>query len=255
MGATLVMIWILQLFPAQPMLAPIMRTSSAWCRRRFPFLLVAPALVIDYAINRMPAAAGRVRQYLFTIAAGIAAMAALGVVQWYFAEFLLTASTPGTSSSPATCGATMPPRDPSSTNSGAGRSPWGMRAGSPWSPRRHPSPASGRATGWPGSAGSVRVQFITLALVAAAAVTAAAHVGTSNAYFEGVAGPYGIRVIVRTPGVIPGLAQASVRILSGGDVERVTVRPLRSDVGLDGAPPPDVAGPVRGEPDLYSGEL
>ena len=97
--------------------------------------------------------------------------------------------------------------------------------------------------------------LLTGGLIAAAAVTAAAHVGTSNAYFEGAAGPYGVRVIVRTPGVIPGLAQASVRILSGGAVERVTVRPLRSDVGLDGAPPPDVAGPVRGEPDLYSGEL
>ena len=101
----------------------------------------------------------------------------------------------------------------------------------------------------------MRVHLITLALVAAAAVNAAAHVGTSNAYFEGAAGPYGIRVIVRTPGVIPGLAQASVRILSGAGVERVTVRPLRSDVGLDGAPPADAAGPVRGESDLYSGEL
>ena len=101
----------------------------------------------------------------------------------------------------------------------------------------------------------MRLHLVTIALIAAATAAAAAHVGTSNAYFEGAAGPYGIRVIVRTPGVIPGLAQASVRILSGGDAERVTVRPLRSDVGLDGAPPPDVAGPVRGEPDLYSGEL
>ena len=90
MGVTLVMIWILQLFPAQPMLAPIMRHVERMVPPSFPILLVAPALVIDYAINRMPAAAGRVRQYLFTIAAGIAAMAALGVVQWYFAEFLLT---------------------------------------------------------------------------------------------------------------------------------------------------------------------
>ena len=89
----------------------------------------------------------------------------------------------------------------------------------------------------------------------AAAATAAAHVGTSNAYFEGAAGPYGVRVIVRTPGVIPGLAQAAVRVLSGAGVERVTVRPLRADVGLDGAPPADVAGPVRGESGLYSGEL
>ena len=96
---------------------------------------------------------------------------------------------------------------------------------------------------------------MTAALLAAAAAVPAAHVGTSNAYFEGVAGPYGIRVIVRTPGVIPGLAQASVRILSGEGVERVTLRPLRSDVGLEGAPPPDAASRVRGEADLYSGEL
>ena len=92
-------------------------------------------------------------------------------------------------------------------------------------------------------------------LIAAFAPTTSAHVGTSNAYFDGVAGPYGVRVIVRTPGVIPGLAQASVRILSGEGVERVTMRPLRADVGLDGAPPPDVAVAVPGEAGLYSGEL
>ena len=96
---------------------------------------------------------------------------------------------------------------------------------------------------------------VAAALFAAAAAAPAAHVGTSNAYFEGLAGPYGVRVIVRTPGVIPGLAQASVRILSGAGVERVTVRPLHAAVGLEGAPPPDAASPVRGEADLYSGEL
>ena len=92
-------------------------------------------------------------------------------------------------------------------------------------------------------------------LIAAAAASTSAHVGTSNAYFDGAAGPYGVRVIVRTPGVIPGLAQASVRILDGEGVERVTVRPLRADVGLDGAPPPDVAAAVPGEEGLYSSEL
>ena len=97
--------------------------------------------------------------------------------------------------------------------------------------------------------------LLVAGLVAAAGSTTPAHVGTSNAYFDGAAGPYQVRVIVRTPGVIPGLAQASVRILGGEGVERVTVRPLRSDVGIEGAPPPDVAGPVPGERGLYSAEL
>ena len=100
-----------------------------------------------------------------------------------------------------------------------------------------------------------RMAILVTSLVAAVASTTSAHVGTSNAYFDGAAGPYQVRVIVRTPGVIPGLAQASVRILAGEGIERVTVRPLRSDVGLEGAPPPDVADPVPGEQGLYSAEL
>ena len=97
--------------------------------------------------------------------------------------------------------------------------------------------------------------LLAAGLIAAATITVSAHVGTSNAYFDGAAGSYGVRVIVRTPGVIPGLAQASVRILSGGGADRVAVRPLRSDLGLDGAPPPDIAVPVPGETGLYSAEL
>ena len=90
MGVTLLMIWILQLFPAQPMLAPIMRHVDRMVPPSFPILLVAPALVVDYAINRLPAGAGRVRQWLIAVSAGVAAVVALGVVQWFFAEFLLT---------------------------------------------------------------------------------------------------------------------------------------------------------------------
>ena len=97
--------------------------------------------------------------------------------------------------------------------------------------------------------------ILVTGLIVALGPATSAHVGTSNAYFDGAAGPYEVRVIVRTPGVIPGLAQASVRILGGEGVERVTVRPLRSDVGLEGAPPPDIADPVPGERGLYSAEL
>ncbi len=86
-------------------------------------------------------------------------------------------------------------------------------------------------------------------------LVASAHVGSSNAYFEGMAGPYPVRVIVRTPGVIPGLAQISVRITGGSEPTFVTVRPLRWDAGLEGAPPPDTAQAVSGEVGLYSAEL
>ena len=90
MGVTLLMIWILQLFPAQPMLAPIMRHVERMVPPSFPILLVAPALVVDWAVNRMPVAAARMRQWLIAAAAGVAAIVVLGVVQWFFAEFMLT---------------------------------------------------------------------------------------------------------------------------------------------------------------------
>jgi hypothetical protein len=98
-----------------------------------------------------------------------------------------------------------------------------------------------------------RLFGVTLAL--GTAVAASAHVGTTNAYFEGFAGPYPVRVIVRTPGVIPGLAEISVRITGGPRPSRITVRPLRSDAGLEGAPPADTAKAVPGDDGLYSAEL
>ena len=90
MGVTLLMIWILQLFPARPMLAPILRPVDHMVPPSFPILLVAPALVIDVLVNRIPAGAGRVRQGLTAVGAGVAAMLALAALQWPFAAFLLT---------------------------------------------------------------------------------------------------------------------------------------------------------------------
>ena len=90
MGVTMLMIWILQLFPAQPMLAPIMRQVDHMVPPFFPLLLVAPALAVDFIANRTPAGAGRLRWGATAAGAGIAAMLALTAVQWPFAEFLLT---------------------------------------------------------------------------------------------------------------------------------------------------------------------
>lgn len=94
-----------------------------------------------------------------------------------------------------------------------------------------------------------------LALALGFAIVTSGHVGSSNAYFEGMAGPYPIRVIVRTPGVIPGLAQISVRVTGDELPTFVTARPLRWDAGLEGAPPADTARAIPGEPGLYAAEL
>lgn len=88
----------------------------------------------------------------------------------------------------------------------------------------------------------------------AAMTLLAAHVGSPNVFYEGSAGPYPVRVVVRPPGVIPGLAEISVRV-PNGDVRRVTVQPVRWDLGTKGAPRPDEALPVAGEPRLWSAEL
>jgi hypothetical protein len=87
-----------------------------------------------------------------------------------------------------------------------------------------------------------------------AAAPAAAHVGSPNVFFDGNAGPYPLRVIVRPPGVIPGLAEITVRLRSGR-AERVTVQPIQWRAGLKGAPPAEAAQPVPGDPTQWSAQL
>ena len=93
------------------------------------------------------------------------------------------------------------------------------------------------------------------AFVAGLYVVATGHVGSNNVFFAGEAGPYPVSVIIRPPEVIPGLAEISVRV-PGDGVDRVTVRPVRWDAAPEGgAPPPDEAVSVAGDPDLYAAEL
>ena len=93
------------------------------------------------------------------------------------------------------------------------------------------------------------------ALVALIALVAVAHVGSPDTYFEGAAGPYPVRVIVRSPGVVPGLAQITVRLLSPRGARRVLVLPVYWDPRTAAPPPPDVAERVPGDSTLYSAAL
>ncbi|HUK20091.1 MAG TPA: hypothetical protein VLV45_00890 [Gemmatimonadales bacterium] len=84
---------------------------------------------------------------------------------------------------------------------------------------------------------------------------ASAHVGSPDTYFEGTAGPYPIRVIVRNPGVVPGLAQIAVRLLVPHAVRRVLVLPVFWDPKTAAPPPPDIAARVPGDSSLFSAAL
>lgn len=85
-------------------------------------------------------------------------------------------------------------------------------------------------------------------------VTAKAHVGSPNVFFEGRAGEYPVRVVVRPPPVVPGQAEITV-CLQSETVQRITVLPVYWKAGRKGAPPPDEAQLVRGETNLYSASL
>lgn len=95
-----------------------------------------------------------------------------------------------------------------------------------------------------------RLLLLLLLLPAAAG----AHVGSPNVFFDGEAGPYPVRVIVRPPEVIPGVAEITVR-LKEGKPDRVSVQPVHWRAGLEGAPPADVASPVPGDDSLFTAQL
>jgi hypothetical protein len=94
-----------------------------------------------------------------------------------------------------------------------------------------------------------------LALLLVLAMTAStAHVGTDDVAFAGAAGPYPVRVTIRQPGVIPGLADITIRTEAAG-VDRVLVTAVRR-IGTTGeAPPPDEASLVPGETGIFSAQL
>ena len=67
-------------------------------------------------------------------------------------------------------------------------------------------------------------------------LAAQAHIGSPNVFFEGNAGEYLLRVVIRPPQVVPGLAEISVRVQSE-PVQRVTVLPVFGKAGREGSPP------------------
>src|SRR5258708_4319680 len=86
------------------------------------------------------------------------------------------------------------------------------------------------------------------------AMGCAAHVGSPDAYFDGKAGPYPVRVVIRRPTVIPARAEIVIRV-AGGGVQRVTATARAWGTGEANAPPPDDAARVAGDSTLWALQL
>ncbi len=97
-------------------------------------------------------------------------------------------------------------------------------------------------------------RIASVVLAAAVAVIASAHVGSPDVVFDGTAGAYPVRVIVRPPDVVPGLAQIIVRV-EAADVEHVLIRPVYWRTGAAGSPKADETSRVAGQPRIFTGQL
>jgi hypothetical protein len=86
MAISLVMIWVLQLFPATPTLAPVFNPLTHMVPPPFPVLLVVPGIVIDSLLRR----AGSGRDWGLSVLAGVGFLAAFLVTQWITSEFLIS---------------------------------------------------------------------------------------------------------------------------------------------------------------------
>src|SRR5690242_19840021 len=82
-----------------------------------------------------------------------------------------------------------------------------------------------------------------------------AHVGSPDVFYEGNAGPYRLFVTVRTPPMIPGIAQIEVRSLDG-NVTEIRILPLRAvGEGSEYAPPSDRMERSQADPQYFTGKL
>jgi len=88
----------------------------------------------------------------------------------------------------------------------------------------------------------------------ASLVVLSAHIGSPDTWFAGTAGPYPVTVLVRAPGVIPGLADVIVRV-TGDGVRAVTASPAAYNAGERGVPPADTARTVPGRPGTWTTQL
>jgi hypothetical protein len=86
-GLTLFMLLLMPLFPAQALLGPIYVQVDHFMPTDFPLLLVVPAFALDVVTHRLR---GRMNDWVFAAVAATTFLLVFLVVQWPFANFLMT---------------------------------------------------------------------------------------------------------------------------------------------------------------------
>ena len=100
---------------------------------------------------------------------------------------------------------------------------------------------------------ATHIAWIVLAILIAGPL--AAHIGSPDVFFQGDAGPYHLVVSIRTPQMIPGIAEIQIRSSTPG-VKQIKIVPLYIvGEGSKYPPPPDVLLPSKDDPQFFSGKL
>jgi hypothetical protein len=84
----LALLWILPLFPARPLLAPIYNPVDHMWPTTFPLLLILPAIALDILCQRVPP--GPRTDWLLAHVAAALFLAVFLAAQWLFADFMIT---------------------------------------------------------------------------------------------------------------------------------------------------------------------
>ncbi len=103
---------------------------------------------------------------------------------------------------------------------------------------------------------SLRRRVASLLLLTTVWMSNSAHVGSTMVVQDGTAGPYGLRVLVRPPAVIPGLVDVVIRTTTPNAIPAaVTLQPAIWRYGTKGAPAPEAVPAVPGEAGTFQTQI
>jgi hypothetical protein len=101
----------------------------------------------------------------------------------------------------------------------------------------------------------MRRWIAALAVIFFALAPCWAHVGSPDVYFQGLAGLYHLTITIRTPAMIPGVADVEIRSADPG-VTSIRVVPLYIvGPGAKYPPPPDPLAQSKEDPQFFSGKI